>query len=181
MFTLFDNPSECRKCDDSCCRFHRGYTKYAPFFSTEEKNKLVKKGLLKSTDFKKEKTGPSSSGGLRRAGWQMYLKKWRKKSNYSYCPILDKKTKKCQAYNCRSLDCSLYPFLIMKNRQGKLVLGLDMECPVAKKANKAWEKDKKFTRQVKSFFASKKFKNYLKKHPGFVEEYIRDVKIVMEL
>ena len=119
----------------------------------------------------------------------MHLKKWRKKSNYSYCPILDKKTKQCQAYNCRSLDCSLYPFLVIKGNpstssgssKGKPALGLDMECPVAKKALKAWGKDKKFTRQVKIFCSSKKFKNYLKKHPGFVEDYIRDVYVVMEL
>ena len=126
--------------------------------------------MVKATAFKKQDNG-----------WQLYLKKIRKDSEYYYCPLLDKKTKECQAYDCRSLDCSLYPFLVLKNKQGKLVLGLDMECSMAKKASKAWGKDKKFTRQVKSFFSSKKFKNYLKKHPGFVEEYIRDVEIVMDL
>ncbi len=170
MFTLFNNPSECKKCGDICCRFSRGYAKYAPFFSFSEKNKLIKNSLVKNTSFRKQKEG-----------FQLFLKRIKKNSDYYYCPIFSQKTKQCSAYDCRSLDCSLYPFLILKNKNGKPVLGLDLECPVAKKAVKAWGKDKKFTAQVKRFCSSQKFKDYLKNNSGFVEEYIRDVLVLYEL
>ena len=50
--------------------------------------------------------------------------------DYYTCPFFNTESNKCTIYKKRPLDCQLYPFALMFNKdRSNVVLGVDMLCP----------------------------------------------------
>jgi len=107
---------DCLACD-VCCRFPEPTSLLAPFFSHEEIEHALAAGLDRDA-FPPGRYGCGHAVMLTRAG------------TYARCPAFDATENRCTIYDVRPLDCRLYPFMLMYDRDGAGVwLALDAHCP----------------------------------------------------
>lgn len=114
-------PSEvCFSCD-VCCRFLEEDSPLAPIFTSDEKEYLISQGADLSV-FRSREDEKSSQIKLIPS------------KDYYICPFFETETNKCSIYANRPLDCQLYPFVLMSNKDKSCVqLGIDMLCPYSEK------------------------------------------------
>ncbi len=114
-------PSErCLGCD-VCCRFPERDSPLRPYFTAEEIERAVARGVPREQF-------PDPSGGRVRliphpAG------------DGFICPAFDPATNGCRIYSERPLDCRIYPFTLLRAPDGSTVLfGVDRKCPVVRES-----------------------------------------------
>ena len=144
---------DCVECGD-CCYYYKGYLALAPRFSREEAKKISKENLIdKKTHFV--------------AGCQR-----RKNSNYFFCDF--KEGEMCLLKEKRPFGCKLYPFNVMKDRKGKIVLGIDWNCKGVKSRTK--EQIDEYAKKIIPFVRRK-----IRQNPFLVEEFQGGLKILFVL
>src|SRR5262245_4888687 len=92
--------SVCFRCD-VCCRFPEADSVLRPYFTEEEIDVAVTRGL--SPDRFTDSSG-SQIRVIEHPDGQGYL-----------CPAFDPATSHCRIYDVRPLDCQLYPLALMWN------------------------------------------------------------------
>lgn len=106
----------CFSCD-VCCRFLEQDSFLAPIFTQVEMEKAVENGVA-ANFFRATADGKSAQIKLIPNG-DMYI-----------CPCFNPETSECTIYPIRPLDCQIYPFALMYDREHtQVVLGVDMICP----------------------------------------------------
>lgn len=106
----------CFSCD-VCCRFLEQDSFLAPIFTQAEMAKAIANGIDANL-FRPTADGKSAQAKLISHG-DMYI-----------CPCFNPETSECTIYPIRPMDCQLYPFALMYNRERtQVVLGVDMICP----------------------------------------------------
>ncbi len=110
-------PNEvCFSCD-VCCRFLEVDSPLAPIFTALETETVLSYGA-ESTQFCPQLDGKST---------QIRLKAYK---DFYICPFFQPQTGRCTIYAIRPLDCRLYPFALMFNKdKTKVLLGVDTLCP----------------------------------------------------
>lgn len=110
-------PTEvCFSCD-VCCRFLEVDSPLAPIFTEIESQKVIAHGA-DPTLFRPQADGASA---------QIQLKRHK---DFYICPFFAPETSHCTIYPMRPLDCQLYPFALMFNKdRSEVVLGVDTLCP----------------------------------------------------
>ena len=93
----------CLSCD-VCCRFPDQGSFLAPVFTPDEVTDRCKEGRVNLIPFE-----------------DGYI-----------CPFFTPSSNRCSIYDSRPFDCRLYPFALMKSRDGsEIILGIDTKCPMA--------------------------------------------------
>lgn len=106
----------CFSCD-VCCRFLEQDSFLAPVFTQVEMEEAIEGGVDANL-FQSTADGKSAQIKLIPNG-NMYI-----------CPCFNPETSECTIYPIRPLDCQIYPFALMYNReQTQVVLGVDTVCP----------------------------------------------------
>ncbi|MBN2454751.1 YkgJ family cysteine cluster protein [Candidatus Woesearchaeota archaeon] len=157
--------SDCKKCS-LCCRFADGFEDYAPVFSTEEKEKVLKKGFPSSL-FKK----------IGNELWQVSLE--RRADQVLYCPFYS--GWQCKIYDVEPFECVLWPFYVMKSRDGKkalLAIDEDEACPAALAESK---KFKSHVVYLIKKLQSEEMVRFFSKNPQLIYRYEADYKVLSEL
>lgn len=155
--------SLCFTCD-VCCRFPEETSFLAPYF-TDEEIRLVpgpKKKFFDSPEGSKTKLirHPEGEGCI--------------------CPHFDPKTQHCTIYDDRPLDCRIYPFALMRDQDGAVVLGIDTKCPfIQEHAGDA--RMKSDADEVAQFLESDPIVATLAAHPLLIGPYQDDVLIICRL
>jgi hypothetical protein len=105
----------CLSCD-VCCRFPEPDSLLRPYFTAEEIQHAVSRGIG-------ARHFPHPAGG------QVSVVPDPNGPGY-LCPAFDPATSHCRIYEVRPLDCQLYPHTVMWNRDAtEVVLGWDAKCP----------------------------------------------------
>lgn len=110
----------CLSCD-VCCRFPEPDSFLRPYFTAQEIQRAVARGIdpahFPRPDGGQISVVPNPSG-------EGYL-----------CPAFDPATSHCRIYEDRPLDCQIYPLAMMWNRErSQVVLGWDTKCPFMRDA-----------------------------------------------
>ena len=106
----------CFSCD-VCCRFLEQDSFLAPIFTQVEMEQAIGSGVDANL-FRSAADGKSAQIKLIPNG-DMYI-----------CPCFNPETSECTIYPIRPLDCQIYPFALMYDRnRTQVVLGVDMICP----------------------------------------------------
>jgi len=112
--------SVCVHCD-VCCRFPESDSFLRPYFTRDEIGAAVAQGLSPALF-----TDP--------VGSHIALVKDAESEGY-LCPAFDPASSRCGIYDCRPLDCQLYPLALMWSADGSQVeLGWDTKCPFMREA-----------------------------------------------
>ncbi len=151
----------CLSCE-VCCRFPEETSVLAPFFMAHE---IVQAGHhtaphFASLDGARIRLQPHGEGCL--------------------CPFFDPETHFCQIYTHRPLDCQLYPFALMRNPDGMVVLGIDTKCPyIVEHAHDAqMMRDAEAVRQV---IESEPILTQIAQHPALIGPFQQDVTVLYPL
>ena len=108
----------CLSCD-VCCRFLDQDSFLAPIFTDSE----VQRAIINEADkslFQPTEDGHSAHIELQSYG-EIYI-----------CPFFEPNSSECRIYMSRPLDCQIYPFALMYNKdETEIVLGVDTICPFA--------------------------------------------------
>ncbi len=142
---------DCIECKD-CCYYHRHYLGLSTIleknarFTKKEKEKLVDKGKFYQAKCERKKS-----------------------LNYFFCDFKDGDL--CQLKEKRPFGCKLYPFNVMKNREGKPVVGLDRDCLGIK--NKTEKQIKDYVKYLKPLL-----KKTIKSKPYYVEEFQEELEVI---
>jgi Fe-S-cluster containining protein len=110
----------CLQCD-VCCRFPEAESFLRPYFTAEEIQRAVARGInpahFSDPNGSQVSVVPNPSG-------EGYL-----------CPAFDPATSHCRIYDDRPLDCQIYPLAVMWNQDhSQVVLGWDTKCPFMRDA-----------------------------------------------
>lgn len=110
----------CLQCD-VCCRFPEAESSLRPYFTAEEIQRAVARGInpahFADPNGSQVSVVPNPSG-------EGYL-----------CPAFDPATSHCRIYDDRPLDCQIYPLAVMWNDdRSQVVLGWDTKCPFMRDA-----------------------------------------------
>lgn len=148
--------SLCLTCD-VCCRFPEETSFLAPFFTRDEIERL---GPAESRFFHSPATG--SKIKLQHHG------------EGCICPYFDPKTQYCKIYGERPLDCRIYPFALMRDPAGGVVLGIDTKCPYIQ-MHATDPQMKRDAEEVAAFLESESILPILATHPALIGPYQDDV------
>lgn len=157
-------PSElCFTCD-VCCRFPEPTSFLAPYFTGEEIRLIpgAKKKFFASPEGSKTMLIPHPEG------------------EGCICPHFDPKSQHCMIYDDRPLDCRIYPFALMRDENGGVVLGIDLKCPFIQEhaGDAQMEAD---AAEVAKFLESDPIVAILAAHPRLIGRFQDDVLIVSSL
>lgn len=139
---------DCLDCKD-CCYYYINYRDLAPAF--DKTTKADKKRLVdKKTHF---------------------IARCSKKKNddYFFCDF--KQGDRCELEEQRPFACKLYPFNVMKDKNGNVVIGIDWNCKGVKKKTK--EEIDIYIKKLKPFL-----KKELENRPFLVENFQKEIKII---
>lgn len=147
-------------CEDRCCQFKPDETKYAPVLTAEEVG-LIKRHYDADEHFVKH----GESGEV----FQIKLRQPKKDGLY-FCPFLNEENL-CAIHAYRPLDCQLWPFILVKSRDGRSIYLCSEveECLGWRKIGA--EKKKKYKDYMVDLFKSEKSKNLLSRFRGLLWEY----------
>jgi len=151
----------CLTCD-VCCRFPEETSFLAPFFMREEMARLDSAAapLFSSPHGSRIKLIHHGDGCI--------------------CPYFDPVTQYCGIYADRPLDCRLYPFALMRDAHGTVVLGLDTKCPYVQ----AHAQDRQMVRDtddVAQFLESETIAARIVSHPALIGPFQDDVIVLRRL
>jgi len=165
---MISNKQICQECKE-CCYFYLEESYFAPLITKEELAKIPKD---KQAYFKPYKESNNT--------FQVQLIRCKKDNDY-VCPMLDEETYLCEIYDSRPFDCKIWPFIIMKDKQGKTVLACSNKsnCRIIKNMP-----DKEFNSHFKKLLAMLKDKGlleWLNKNKDLIWDYEDDTFIIKEL
>lgn len=152
--------SLCLACE-VCCRFPEATSFLAPFFTGEEIGALSssEKGLFApGSTGSKVKLIPHGEGCI--------------------CPFFDPHSHECRVYRIRPLDCRIYPFALMRDLAGAVVLGIDTKCPYVQDEE---ARLRSAASETARFLESDSILGILVSHPELIGPYQDDVIIVRSL
>ncbi len=151
----------CLTCD-VCCRFPEETSVLAPFFTGEEMGLLSSsaKQYFPLTEGSKIKLKADGEGCI--------------------CPFFDPATHYCKIYEKRPLDCRIYPFAIMRDETGGVVLGIDTKCPFIQQYA-ADPQIEQVSDEVLQFLESDPILEILAAHPDLIGPPQEDVIILHPL
>ncbi len=155
--------NDCEACR-ICCRFNENELYLAPLMTKEEVKKIEKVyGKFNYKLFKNSKNI-----------FQIQLVKSKTGLTYD-CPLLDERTHKCKIYTARPMDCKIWPFTFMKDKENRIVLAyFDNMCNISEKAS-----SKKFKSYIKKFLSSHNgLKAFIQKNKGLALEFDKDAIIL---
>lgn len=157
-------PSEiCFSCD-VCCRFLESDSPLAPIFTEAEKQQVISQGA-DPTLFQPQADGRSA---------QIKLKPHK---DFYICPFFESETSRCTIYANRPLDCQLYPFALMFNKdRSSVVLGVDLICPFSE-AHLETEVFQQHIRHVIDYVESKVVMEQIATNWSLIGEYQETVKV----
>lgn len=158
-------PRGCSSCK-YCCEFSPECSYFSPLFTKEQKDEALKRGL-NNDNFKKVDKG-------------LYTVILKKEKGYLVCPLLDRKNWECRINGCKPFDCSLYPFILMRDKKGKAVIGVFKNCPGINKmvGGKAFQE---YVYYLKKTFESEEFKEFIQKYPKHIWNYEEEAEVVEEI
>jgi len=156
----------CLSCD-VCCRFPEKDSLLAPYFTAEEIQKAIARGV-------------SAERFSNPDGCNITLIPHPQGDGY-ICPAFDPTTNGCRIYEDRPLDCQLYPLALMWDASKTTVLlGYDRKCPFIAETlfdNEPWE----YSRTMASQLESGETIKTLRLHPGLIGSFQEDVMILQSL
>jgi len=140
------NSSICLSCD-VCCRFPEKDSFLRPVFTPEEAREGAKEGRVDLV--------PLEEGYI--------------------CPFFTPSNNRCKIYDVRPFDCRLYPFALMKSREGKeIILGIDTKCPIVSGVLPNSEIGN-YINYLISFIESDSVKTFILKNPSLIGPFQEDV------
>ncbi|NKE69622.1 YkgJ family cysteine cluster protein [Candidatus Manganitrophus noduliformans] len=154
--------SLCLTCD-VCCRFPEETSFLAPFFTQDE---IARLGPEQARFF----YSPAAGSKI----------KLQHHGEGCICPYFDPQTQYCKIYGERPLDCRIYPFAILRDPEGGVVLGIDTKCPFIQ-MHAADPEMKVDAEEVAAFLESASILPILATHPALIGPYQDDVIIVRPL
>ncbi len=162
-----------KKCQDcrGCCYFPEEEQYFAPIFTKEEIETIAKtrkemptfKPFRDSANVFKIDIIPST-----------------RKSGQYVCPFLDEKTHLCGVYGVRPFDCKIWPFMFMKDKNGKTVLASFTKdaCPITDSfSEKEYDEYKK---SILDFINKENGFALLKSHPDLASDYEEETYIIFD-
>lgn len=162
--------SLCLVCD-VCCRFPEEESPLSPYFTGEEigfMTALERQNLPVDTRVQgrgKVRPIPHGEGCI--------------------CPYFDPTTHFCRIYSKRPLDCRIYPFAIMRDLEGSIVLGIDTKCPFimehAEEIQGGNTQEGNTINEIVDFLESDSILQVFTANPAFVGSYQEDVIILHPL
>jgi Fe-S-cluster containining protein len=159
----------CIKCK-GCCKFSRQDLDMATIISRDE---LESMGGLKELPRMSPHKGSTDVFQL-----EMILSK----NGDFLCPFLDEGSHKCNVYDSLPLDCRLWPFLIMRSKDGKrvnLVCAEKRLCPSLAKISPAEFEGHK--RQIMKRIREEGIIGQVARSPGLIWDYDPDTFLVAEI
>ena len=136
----------CLSCD-VCCRFPEQGSFLAPVVTPDEAGAIGKEGRVDLV--------PSGDGYI--------------------CPFFTTSSNRCSIYDVRPFDCKLYPFALMKSRDGnEIILGIDTKCPIANGALPE-EDIASYIEDLIAFIESDDVKKFILKNPLLIGPFQEDV------
>lgn len=159
--SMANSKASCEKCR-TCCKFKKDEKYFAPLFTDEEVEKILKKIKVNPPLFKKYKKFENI--------FQIRLKKISK--DLFVCPFYNQSTAMCKIYRLRPIDCLIWPFFVARSKDGKRVLLFRFEracCLACKEADK--NEFNLLQDRIKKLVSSKKIIDFYKKHKGLIWNY----------
>ena len=141
---------DCIKCGD-CCHYHRRYLHLAPVLEKGQASRIDKKFLTDMGEYYRIKCPAKKS------------------FNYFFCAFKDGNL--CKLTENRSFECKLYPFNIMLDKNGNVVLGVDRNCRGIK--DKTEKQIRDFARYLKPLV-----RKQLKTKKFYIEEFQPELEIL---
>ena len=83
-------------------------------------------------------------------------------SDEHVCLFLDSLTNACQVYKARPLECALYPFVLIKAKEG-IFLAVHLACPFVQQAQSSAE-FAAYLGELRTFFGQGSVQDFLKAH-----------------
>jgi Fe-S-cluster containining protein len=155
----------CLTCD-VCCRFPEETSFLAPFFMRDE---IARLGSAALSHFDRPQQGSKIKLAHRGDGGDGCI-----------CPYFDPVTQYCGIYGDRPLDCRIYPFALLRNPEGAIVLGVDTKCPyIQEHAGDAQMGQD--AEAVAQFLESEAITTLLAAHPALIGPFQDDVIILRPL
>jgi Fe-S-cluster containining protein len=151
---------QCKRCRE-CCRFRANRQDFAPIFTVEELQAIreVRESLPEFLPFK-ETTNV----------YQIRLKEAEHSDPaYPYvCPFLDEENYQCTIYDVRPFDCRIWPFIVLKNDEGKISLQhfTGNACLALQEVSP--EDFREYEAYMEKLVSSSSFLEFLKRHPELI-------------
>ncbi len=156
----------CLSCD-VCCRFPEKDSPLAPYFTAEEIQRAITRGIAPQRFSNPE-------------GCKIELISHPEGDGY-ICPAFDPATNGCRIYEDRPLDCQLYPLALMWDpSKTTVLLGYDSKCPFIKETlfeDAPWE----YSQTMVSHLESAEMIQILRSHLGLIGAFQEDVMILRAL
>lgn len=159
---------DCMDCDDRCCRFDPDMLSYSPIFTGEEYEKVLSKGF--------------NSGNFKKLKGNVYKVKMKEKEGkFLLCPFV-KDLNKCAIYDVEPFYCKIWPFNVMRSKDGKkihLVIDVSENCPVINKIR--FDDMNKYTKYLMKLLQSEKYLEFFNKYPKMIKEYDTEYSVLYDL
>ncbi|MEX5215039.1 MAG: phosphatidylglycerol lysyltransferase domain-containing protein [Nitrospiraceae bacterium] len=160
----------CLTCE-VCCRFPDADSFLRPYFTGEEIQVALGRGL-------------SSSSFRDQAGCQIEVQPHPAGQGY-LCPAFDAETHHCRIYDVRPLDCRLYPLAVMWDRTHReVLLGWDMKCPFLFDNQAGLSNQPAFLEYVAEtarYLEQDSVLTLVERHPSLVTRFQEDVVVLQSL
>ncbi len=161
-----------KKCQDcrGCCYFPEEETYFAPIFTKEEID-IIGKTRKEMPVFKPFRDSTNV--------FKIDIVHSTRKKGQKVCPFLDEKTHLCGVYAVRPFDCKIWPFMFMKNTDGRTVLASFMKdaCPITDSFST--ETYDEYKKNIFEFIKKEKGFDLLKTHPDLASDYEEETYIVL--
>jgi len=116
---------DCKKCIDCCCLFEKDDLNFAPIFTKNELKKIKEKYTYKFT---------ARPYDIPKKAFIVNLIKSKKEKEMYVCPFFNEEGRFCKINDLKSLDCRLWPFILVKDGD-RIILACFRKsfCPSIKK------------------------------------------------
>ncbi len=167
----------CAACD-VCCRFPEADSPLRPYFTPEERADAIRHGIA-------PEAFPAPAGGkINLVPHPEGVEPKASNKEGFICPAFDPGMGRCTIYTVRPLDCRLYPFAVMFDRDRRAVLfGLDTKCPFPSEDAAARGPGPlgEYAERVAAALESDETVALLAAHPDLIGEFQEDVRIIRPL
>lgn len=153
---------DCFKCR-ACCRFDREEKYFAPVFTMEELSKIPDK-IKNQANFIPHKKSQNV--------FQIRLITSFESKNTFVCPFYDEKIQKCRIYLLRPLDCIMWPIILTRSRNPKIIninIVKTIYCQSLK--NTTGKNKKGYFNYIEKYLNSDNFLPTIRKYPALVWGY----------
>ena len=160
---VWEHKNICLGCR-SCCKFFKDEIYFAPVFTRDEFEKLKTRGI--STELFKPYKKNLYQVQLIKAEEDEYV-----------CPFLNEKSL-CDIYSLRPADCSIWPLIVMKDRDSNPVLA-SFNKDFCQITDKMKQNDfDGFIKRLVGWFDENRFVDNVRKYPDLIWDYEPDTFII---